>query len=126
MVITIKKIYYDNYVEVSSPHGVFCGNYFGKNICIGKKCDVEFEIPKVFALHDFEISDIQAFNIVASNGIIKIRGLVHEIDNDVIFLRFGLDLISIEIVADVDYKSLLNKYVTVTFDKIVLYDTGAF
>ena len=124
MVITIKKIHNDNYIEVSSPHGSFCGKYFGENMCIDKKCDVEIDIPKVFVPDEFKISDAQSFNIVTSNEITTIRGLVHEIYNDVMFLQFDLDLIAIEIIEDVDYQSLLNQYVTLTFDTIVLYDTG--
>lgn len=124
MVITIKEVHCDNYVEVSSPHGVFCGNYFGENMCIGKKCNVEIDIPKIFAYCDFKVSDIQSFNIVTSNGITTLRGLVHEVDNNVIILRFGLDLIFIEITVDVNYQLLLNQYVSLTFDKVALYDTG--
>ena len=123
MVITIKKIYNDNYVEVSSPYGTFCGKYVGENICTDHMCDVEIDIPNVFALDDFEISDTQSFNIVTSNGITTINGLVQEIDADIIFVRFGLDLIAIKIILDVEYQSLLNKYVSFSFVKIVLYDT---
>lgn len=124
MIITIKKIHYDNYVEVSSPYGIFCGTYVGEKMSMGETHDVEIDIPNVFALDDFKISDTQSFNIVTSNGITTINGLVEEIDNDLIFIRFGLDLIAIEIISDAEYKSLLNKYVSLAFDKIALYDTG--
>ena len=123
MIITINKIYNNSYIYGVSQYGDIYGRYFGKNLIIGSKCNVELEISKVFTLDDFRISNDTKFCIFTSNGITTVNGLVHEIDYDMLYILFDFDLIAIEISLDFDYQTLLNKYVSFTFDDLKLYDS---
>lgn len=124
MIITINKIYDGNYIHGSSFHGDLYGKYFGEKMSIGKKCDVEIEVSKVFTINDFKISNNKKFSVFSSNGMTTINGLVQQIDDDILYILFDFDLIALEILSDVDYQSLLNQYVSFTFDDLKLYDTG--
>lgn len=124
MIITINKIYAENNIEALSPYGKFRGKYYGENIGLNMKCDVEIEVSKIFRLCDFELDNENIYNITTSNGFTTITGLVQEIDNDVIYLKLGVNLIVLEIAPEIDYQSILNKSVCFTIDNLELYDTG--
>ncbi len=55
-----------------------------------------------------------------------LTGLVEVIEDDIMFLRIGTDLVMLEMEHDSNYSRYIGQYVRVELFKLQLYDIGLF
>lgn len=114
----------DDCVHVCSSFGTFFGIWCSSSPPELKKYVVELDSDDVITPNMLTFSSIKLPYIESRDDATYLGGIVEEIENNVMFLRIGTDLIMLETVHDSDYSRYIGQFVQVALFKLQLYDLG--
>lgn len=123
VVITDKK---DNLVRICSSSGEFFGMWCSQSLPQLKKYVVELDSDDIISSDMLTISCTRLPHIEYRDNAVYLTGLVEEIENGLLFLRIGSDLVMLETEGDFDYSEYVGHYVHVRVSQLHLYDIGLF
>lgn len=116
----------NNFVQVQTAIGSFCGIWCSATPIISKKYIVELDSDTILTLDDIELTDYNEPSIQGTTGITYIIGLVEEIREDIMFLRLQNAILMLEILPNPDFIQCLGRYIKLEISNLMLYDTGAY
>jgi hypothetical protein len=116
----------DDCVLANSSFGVFFGIWCSSSQPELKRYAVELDSDDVIAPKLITLSSIKQPCIESRDNVTYLTGLVEEVEDDIMFLRIGTDLVMLEMEHDSNYSRYIGQYVRVELFKLQLYDIGLF
>ena len=116
----------DDYVYACSSFGAFFGIWCSPSPPELKRYIVELDSDDVIAPSMLTFSSLKLPSIESRDDATYLTGLLEEIEDNIIFLRIGTDLVMLEAVHDSNYSRYIGQYVQVMLFKLRIYDRGPF
>jgi len=113
-----------NYVYCSTELGNLRGIWFGSLPLLHKKYTVELGVQDVVSLSDIYQSGATEHKILCTGTEVCITGFAEEYEDDILFLRVGVDLVMIGTNPYEDFSSFCRKCACITVQHVMLYDLG--
>lgn len=122
MKIYVEKVL-DEVVYFSTDYGRAKGIWKGNNISTNKVYYIEMDIDMLCDYDSFVLCDSKEYYIEMVDENIQLTLLLLEYDEDgCATFQFGNEIIEIETNFDERFYSLKNSYVTISVDKLNIYD----
>ena len=114
----------DNCVRVCSSFGEFFGMWRSPSLPQLKKYTVGLDSHDIISDDMLTFTPTSSPHIECTGNDVYLTGLLEEIENDVLFLRLGTDLVMFETAQNSDYSKYIGLYVQVRVSQLLLYDVG--
>ena len=114
----------NDYVYAYSSFGAFFGIWCSQSPPELKTYVVELDTNDIISADMLTFSPIKQPSIRSRDDVTYLTGLVEVIEDNLIFLRIGADLVMLEMAHDSDYSRYVGQYVQVMLSKLRLYDLG--
>lgn len=114
----------DDYVHACSSFGTFWGIWRSPSSPKLKKYAVELDSNDIIFPNMLTLSSAKLPNIEGRDNAVYLTGFLEEIENDLLFLRIGTDLVMLETERNADYSKYIGQYIQVMLFKLHLYDLG--
>ena len=122
MKIYVEKVL-DEVVYFSTDYGRAKGIWKGNNISTNKVYYIEMDIDMLFDYDSFVLCDSKEYYIEMVDENIQLTLLLLEYDEDgCATFQFGNEIIEIETNFDERFYALKNSYVTISVEKLNIYD----
>ena len=116
----------DHDVHACSPFGSFWGLWCSSFPPECKRYAIELDSTDILTPNMITISSIKKPYIERRDEATYLNGLVEEIEDELLFLRFDTDLIMLNLGHAYDYSRYIGQYIQVKLFKLHLYDIGLF
>jgi hypothetical protein len=116
----------DHYVHAFSSFGSFWGLWCSSFPPECKRYAIELDSTDILTPNMITISSIKKPYIERRGEVTYLNGLVEEIEDDLLFLRFDTDLIMLNLGHAYDYSRYIGQYIQVKLIKLHLYNIGLF
>ena len=125
MNIKVLSIDYKGRLLILSDYGEFCAFWGDSELPeIGKRYDVELDIPYRYSLSEIDISNRQQPLIYSAGMKTYIVGKIESYEDQILCLRMDNSIFLIDTVEDSTFCKLINQYVTITTDQLFVYNTN--
>ena len=125
MNIKVLSIDHKGRLLILSDYGEFCAFWGDSELPeIGKRYDVELDIPYRYSLSEIDISNRQQPLIYSAGMKTYIVGKIESYEDQILCLRMDNSIFLIETVEDSTFCKLINQYVTITTDQLFVYNTN--
>ena len=111
-------------VHVRSSFGTFLGIWCSPRPPELRRYLVELDSNDFVFPNAVLLSSQKQPNIQRQNGTTNVTGIFEGVDEGLLFLRIGTDLLMLETVQDYDYSKYIGQYVQIALSELLLYDLG--
>ena len=114
----------DGCVQVCSTFGRFFGIWCSSSPPELKSYVVELDSDDVIVPKLLTFSPMMRPGIESQNNTTYLTGLVEDIEDNIIFLRIGADIVMLDTVSSFDFSRYIGHFVRVSLSTLYLYDIG--
>ena len=115
---------YNSSVLIKTDWGSIMGRWCSHEPIRAKKYILELDCDDIVSPESVQESLSNEPYIMNYGDKVILCGKVEEIEDGVMFVRVGEDLLMLNILLDSEYKKYINQYVNITLSCIQFYDTG--
>ena len=116
----------DDYVHACSSFGAFFGIWCSPSPPELKRYAVELDSNDIVSPNILTSSPAKLPHVESRDNATYLTALLEEIEDNLLFLRIGTDLVMLETAHNSDYSRYIGQYVRVKLSKLFLYDLGLF